>query len=249
MSLLSCHVGPITGCHTGCAVLFIKYCPPAAALVPYLFSALMAVVWRSYPSIVLTHWSCPPTLRPTLWVDLPRHALARLGTLSRAFTTFTAFRLFMVWWATVLGDLWQIPPETMGLTFLAAGTSVPDLITSVLVARVRAECCSQHSVFLCLVAHEIVVWRGWALPASHLWQPPLPGPAPTACLALSTSRYITVYYRPAAPPLPAPAPTACLALSTCRYITVYYRPAGRVHGRDRCVNVCVFTAVSCNLRV
>ena len=29
----------------------------------------------------------------------------------------------------------NVPPEIMGLTFLAAGTSVPDLITSVIVAK------------------------------------------------------------------------------------------------------------------
>jgi Ca2+/Na+ antiporter len=45
------------------------------------------------------------------------------------------FSYFMVWWATVCGDLAGISPAVMGLTFLAAGTSVPDLITSVLVAR------------------------------------------------------------------------------------------------------------------
>ena len=41
----------------------------------------------------------------------------------------------MVWFATVLGDASNIPIEVMGLTFLAAGTSVPDLITSVIVAK------------------------------------------------------------------------------------------------------------------
>lgn len=41
----------------------------------------------------------------------------------------------MVWWANVAGDTVAIPPEVMGLTFLAAGTSIPDLITSVIVAR------------------------------------------------------------------------------------------------------------------
>jgi len=41
----------------------------------------------------------------------------------------------MVWWATVTGNTVGIPPEVMGLTFLAAGTSIPDLITSVIVAR------------------------------------------------------------------------------------------------------------------
>jgi len=46
-----------------------------------------------------------------------------------------AFSYLMVWWATVTGNTVGIPPEVMGLTFLAAGTSIPDLITSVIVAR------------------------------------------------------------------------------------------------------------------
>lgn len=46
-----------------------------------------------------------------------------------------AFSYLMVWWATVAGEAIGIPPPVMGLTFLAAGTSVPDLITSVLVAQ------------------------------------------------------------------------------------------------------------------
>jgi len=45
------------------------------------------------------------------------------------------FSFLMVWWATVLGDLIGISQAVMGLTFLAAGTSVPDLLTSVSVAR------------------------------------------------------------------------------------------------------------------
>ncbi|XP_015907106.1 sodium/potassium/calcium exchanger Nckx30C-like isoform X2 [Parasteatoda tepidariorum] len=45
------------------------------------------------------------------------------------------FSYLMVWWATVVGQTIGIPNEVMGLTFLAAGTSIPDLITSVLVAR------------------------------------------------------------------------------------------------------------------
>jgi len=41
----------------------------------------------------------------------------------------------MVWWAEVTGKCFGITEVVMGLTFLAAGTSVPDLITSVLVAK------------------------------------------------------------------------------------------------------------------
>eukprot|EP01065_Artemidia_motanka_P031168 TRINITY_DN3740_c0_g1_i1.p1 TRINITY_DN3740_c0_g1~~TRINITY_DN3740_c0_g1_i1.p1 ORF type:complete len:656 (+),score=129.77 TRINITY_DN3740_c0_g1_i1:71-1969(+) len=45
------------------------------------------------------------------------------------------FSYFMVWWADVTGKAADIPAEVMGLTLLAAGTSVPDLITSIVVAR------------------------------------------------------------------------------------------------------------------
>uniref|UniRef100_A0A7S0EJH4 EF-hand domain-containing protein n=1 Tax=Hanusia phi TaxID=3032 RepID=A0A7S0EJH4_9CRYP len=59
------------------------------------------------------------------------------------------YAYFMVWWAVIAGDFAGIPQverrgrrccsrtqqAVMGLTFLAAGTSVPDLITSVIVAK------------------------------------------------------------------------------------------------------------------
>ncbi|CAG5078616.1 Oidioi.mRNA.OKI2018_I69.PAR.g9035.t1.cds [Oikopleura dioica] len=45
------------------------------------------------------------------------------------------YSYLMVWWADVLGGAFGISPPVMGLTFLAAGTSVPDLITSVIVAK------------------------------------------------------------------------------------------------------------------
>jgi Ca2+/Na+ antiporter len=45
------------------------------------------------------------------------------------------FSYFMVWWAAVVGAVAGIEAEVMGLTILAAGTSVPDLISSVIVAQ------------------------------------------------------------------------------------------------------------------
>ncbi|GMI53169.1 hypothetical protein ScalyP_jg3738 [Parmales sp. scaly parma] len=45
------------------------------------------------------------------------------------------YSFFMVGWAEIIGDTLGIPPVVMGLTFLAAGTSVPDLLSSVIVAR------------------------------------------------------------------------------------------------------------------
>ncbi|XP_074862512.1 sodium/potassium/calcium exchanger 1 [Carettochelys insculpta] len=46
-----------------------------------------------------------------------------------------ALSYLMVWWAHQVGETIGISEEIMGLTILAAGTSIPDLITSVIVAR------------------------------------------------------------------------------------------------------------------
>lgn len=45
------------------------------------------------------------------------------------------YSYFMVGWAETVGRTVGIPSYIMGLTFLAAGTSVPDLLSSVIVAR------------------------------------------------------------------------------------------------------------------
>jgi len=45
------------------------------------------------------------------------------------------FSFFMVDAALITGDTLTIPAEVMGLTFIAAGTSVPDLLSSVIVAK------------------------------------------------------------------------------------------------------------------
>ncbi|KAL3081003.1 hypothetical protein niasHT_037471 [Heterodera trifolii] len=45
------------------------------------------------------------------------------------------FTYMMVWWATTIGQTLGVPTEVIGLTILAAGTSIPDLITSVIVSR------------------------------------------------------------------------------------------------------------------
>jgi len=75
-----------------------------------------------------------------LWLTLPdtRKRSARKFfpiTFLGSILWIAAFSYLMVWWATRTGETFGIPPEVMGLTFLAAGTSIPDLITSVIVAR------------------------------------------------------------------------------------------------------------------
>ncbi|GAB5368020.1 hypothetical protein AAMO2058_001281900 [Amorphochlora amoebiformis] len=45
------------------------------------------------------------------------------------------YSYLMVWWATTVGLTLGIPSEIMGLTILAIGTSVPDLLESIIVTR------------------------------------------------------------------------------------------------------------------
>ncbi|XP_008847604.1 sodium/potassium/calcium exchanger 5 [Nannospalax galili] len=47
----------------------------------------------------------------------------------------SAFTYILVWMVTITGETLGIPDTVMGLTLLAAGTSIPDTIASVLVAR------------------------------------------------------------------------------------------------------------------
>ncbi|CAI9733922.1 sodium/potassium/calcium exchanger 1-like, partial [Octopus vulgaris] len=76
----------------------------------------------------------------TLWITLPD---VRRATKKKYFpVTFigsivwiAAFSYLMVWWADSSGSATYIEDTVMGLTILAAGTSIPDLITSVIVAK------------------------------------------------------------------------------------------------------------------
>ncbi|CAH2042058.1 unnamed protein product, partial [Iphiclides podalirius] len=87
----------------------------------------------------LTYLLVAPIVFP-LWMTLPDTRTPRGKnffpiTFIGSIVWIAFFSYLMVWWANVAGATAQIPPEVMGLTLLAAGTSVPDLITSVIVAR------------------------------------------------------------------------------------------------------------------
>ncbi|XP_077597844.1 sodium/potassium/calcium exchanger 2 isoform X7 [Stigmatopora nigra] len=80
-----------------------------------------------------------PVVLP-LWLTLPdvRKPSAKKFfpiTFLGAICWIAAFSYLMVWWAHQVGETIGITEEIMGLTILAAGTSIPDLITSVIVAR------------------------------------------------------------------------------------------------------------------
>jgi len=66
----------------------------------------------------------------------------RIGNEKYCYLTFIVsiawiggFAYFMVQWAIGIGDTIEIPNYIMGMTFLAAGTSIPDLLSSVIVAK------------------------------------------------------------------------------------------------------------------
>ncbi|XP_041075088.1 sodium/potassium/calcium exchanger 1-like [Polyodon spathula] len=75
-----------------------------------------------------------------LWLTVPdvRNAASKkffAMTFLGSIIWIAVFSYLMVWWAHQVGETVGISEEIMGLTILAAGTSIPDLITSVIVAR------------------------------------------------------------------------------------------------------------------
>uniref|UniRef100_A0A3B4G7J4 Sodium/potassium/calcium exchanger 1 n=1 Tax=Pundamilia nyererei TaxID=303518 RepID=A0A3B4G7J4_9CICH len=75
-----------------------------------------------------------------LWLTVPdvRNPKSRkffVVTFLGSILWIAIFSYLMVWWAHQVGETIGISEEIMGLTMLAAGTSIPDLITSVIVAR------------------------------------------------------------------------------------------------------------------
>ncbi|NWH81183.1 NCKX1 protein, partial [Piaya cayana] len=79
--------------------------------------------------IVFPLWSTLPDVRS---VDSKKFFVI---TFFGSILWIAAFSYLMVWWAHQVGETIGISEEIMGLTILAAGTSIPDLITSVIVAR------------------------------------------------------------------------------------------------------------------
>ncbi|XP_006790884.1 sodium/potassium/calcium exchanger 2 [Neolamprologus brichardi] len=99
----------------------------------------LSLAWPDTPRKQITYVLILPIILP-LWLTLPD---VRRETSERFFpVTFLGsifwiafFSYLMVWWAHQVGETFWITEEIMGLTILAAGTSIPDLITSVIVAR------------------------------------------------------------------------------------------------------------------
>ncbi|XP_044213746.1 sodium/potassium/calcium exchanger 1 [Thunnus albacares] len=99
----------------------------------------LSLAWPDTPRKQATYLFLLPIVFP-LWLTVPDVRNQK----SRKFFVFTflgsiiwiaVFSYLMVWWAHQVGETIGISEEIMGLTILAAGTSIPDLITSVIVAR------------------------------------------------------------------------------------------------------------------
>ncbi|KAM7367724.1 hypothetical protein PAMP_014004 [Pampus punctatissimus] len=82
----------------------------------------------SWPLLLLLFFTVPNCAKPR-W--------ERYFMLSFILSTvwIAVFSYFMVWMVTIIGYTLGIPDVIMGITFLAAGTSVPDCIASLIVAR------------------------------------------------------------------------------------------------------------------
>ncbi|XP_040511414.1 sodium/potassium/calcium exchanger 2 isoform X3 [Gallus gallus] len=99
----------------------------------------LSLAWPDTPRKQLTYLLVLPIVFP-LWVSLPdvRNPRSRKFfpiTFFGSISWIAFFSYLMVWWAHQVGETIGISEEIMGLTILAAGTSIPDLITSVIVAR------------------------------------------------------------------------------------------------------------------
>uniref|UniRef100_A0A670ZJ71 Solute carrier family 24 member 2 n=1 Tax=Pseudonaja textilis TaxID=8673 RepID=A0A670ZJ71_PSETE len=99
----------------------------------------LSLAWPDTPRKQLTYLVILPIVFP-LWVTLPdvRNPPSKKFfpfTFFGSITWIAVFSYLMVWWAHQVGETIGISEEIMGLTILAAGTSIPDLITSVIVAR------------------------------------------------------------------------------------------------------------------
>ncbi|XP_053910989.1 sodium/potassium/calcium exchanger 2 isoform X2 [Cuculus canorus] len=99
----------------------------------------LSLAWPDTPRKQLTYLLVFPIVFP-LWASLPdvRKPSSRKFfpiTFFGSISWIAFFSYLMVWWAHQVGETIGISEEIMGLTILAAGTSIPDLITSVIVAR------------------------------------------------------------------------------------------------------------------
>uniref|UniRef100_A0A8D0H2H6 Solute carrier family 24 member 3 n=1 Tax=Sphenodon punctatus TaxID=8508 RepID=A0A8D0H2H6_SPHPU len=82
----------------------------------------------TWPLCLLMHFTVPNCRKP-------RWEKWFMVTFAASTLWIAAFSYVMVWMVTIIGYTLGIPDVIMGITFLAAGTSVPDCMASLIVAR------------------------------------------------------------------------------------------------------------------
>ncbi|KAJ8308710.1 hypothetical protein KUTeg_013584 [Tegillarca granosa] len=101
--------------------------------------------WRKVPSVEdgylnFLKWGLMYPLHAVLYYTVPDCRKPRwerwfMATFILSIVWIAIFSYIMVWMVTYIGFTFNIPDSVMGITFLAAGTSIPDAMASVLVAR------------------------------------------------------------------------------------------------------------------
>lgn len=114
----------------------------------------------SLPLVLPMYYSVPNVRRSEWWAQF-------YGvTLAMSMVWLAIYSTLMVFFANVFGAVAGIPPAVMGLTLLAAGTSVPDLLTSVIVARAgkgdMAVSSSIGSNIFDILVGLPIPWLSWA---------------------------------------------------------------------------------------
>uniref|UniRef100_A0A672Z0J3 Solute carrier family 24 member 5 n=1 Tax=Sphaeramia orbicularis TaxID=375764 RepID=A0A672Z0J3_9TELE len=87
------------------------------------------ILWVLSLPIILVLFLTVPDCRRRFW----KHWFMITFLMSAVW--ISGFTYVLVWMVTVVGETLGIPDTVMGLTLLAAGTSIPDTIASVMVAR------------------------------------------------------------------------------------------------------------------
>jgi hypothetical protein len=91
----------------------------------FLVLPLLGVLTISVPDVRIMHWGKFGCFKGKFCYIAFFVSIAWIGI----------FSYFMVIWTEIIGNTIGIPSVVMGLTFLAAGTSVPDMLSSVIVAK------------------------------------------------------------------------------------------------------------------
>ncbi|XP_067411911.1 sodium/potassium/calcium exchanger 5 isoform X2 [Emydura macquarii macquarii] len=101
--------------------------PPSVFTIPE--ADLKRILWVVSLPIITVLYLTTPDCRKRFWKNW------FMVTFFMSAVWISAFTYVLVWMVTIVGDTLAIPETVMGLTLLAAGTSIPDTVASVLVAR------------------------------------------------------------------------------------------------------------------